>query len=175
MPRSATARATQAERALALENRLRRLIDDRLHELRKTVEAEAERRGRGRGKTPAQGGRRNHRERLLTLDEFFQQLSGRRPNELHLRRLSHSNFNKLRWVIAAEIKRRRPDPDAIDDAQREGDSIEAAHRDDPAPPRIRFWLTPRTRFWLRCPICHDRACRSKKCRDAERRIAQGRR
>jgi hypothetical protein len=67
-----------------------------------------------------------------------------------IRELSDSDLAEVHTDVAAEQKRRRRE------------SIEVIHKDDP----------DRIRFWRRCPICHDRACRSQRCRDAERRLAQ---
>ena len=72
-----------------------------------------------------------------------------------IRRLSDSHLAQLRRDLDAEARRRR------------SKSAENFHEGQTFHKGIRFWRA--------CPICHDRACRSQSCRNAERRIAQGRR
>src|SRR5262249_19391893 len=79
-----------------------------------------------------------------------------------IRRLSDSRLAQLRRELP-EVQR---DLDA-EARRRRSKSAENFHEGQ-------TFHKGRIRFWHPCPICHDRACRSQSCRDAERRIAQGR-
>jgi hypothetical protein len=68
-----------------------------------------------------------------------------------IRRLSDAHLAELRNTLDGEARRRRKE------------TAEGVHQDDPAC---------RIRWWRPCPICHDRACRSQICREAERQITQ---
>lgn len=67
-----------------------------------------------------------------------------------IRRLSDSRLYQLQRKLEAEARRRRDE------------TAEGIHKDDPR----------RIQWWRPCPICHDRACCSQVCRDAERLAAQ---